>query len=111
MSEKTRPQRREKGQCPPTDLRLATSLVEAAAYPTHDKFPRAPTNIKPQAQEGTPDNQLSPLEDAPVHNSTPWPYAGKILGNLFEEGKDWLLPPIYLNNKDTTSITSPKSPL
>ena len=30
--------------------------------------------------------------------------------NLFEEGKDWLLPPNYLNNdnKDTTSVASPK---
>ena len=34
-------------------------------------------------------------------------------GNLFEERKDWLLPPYYLNNgnKDTTGVTSPKSPI
>ena len=73
---------------------------------------KAPTNIKPQAQEGT-DNRPPPLEDAPVHESTPQPNAGKISGNLFEERKDWLLTPNYLNNdnKDTTSITSPKPPI
>ena len=64
-------------------------------------------------QEGTPDDRPPPLEDAPVHKSTPWPDAGKISGNLFEERKDWLLPPNYLNNnnKDTTGITSPKPPI
>ena len=72
---------------------------------------KAPTNIKPQAQEGTSDNRPPSLEDAPVHESTPWPNVGKISGNLFEEIKDWLLPPNYLNNKDTTGITSPKLPI
>ena len=74
---------------------------------------KAPTNIKPQTQEVTPDNRPPPLEDAPVHESTPWPNVGKISGNLYEERKDWLLPPNYLNNnnKDTTSITSPKPPI
>ena len=74
---------------------------------------KAPTNIKPQAQEGTSDNRPPPLEDAPVCKSTPWPNAGKISGNLFEERKDWLLPPNYLNNdnKDTTGVTSPKCPI
>ena len=71
---------------------------------------KALTNIKPQAQEGTPDNRPPPLEDAQVCESTAWPNAGKISGNLFEERKDWLLPPNYLNNKDTTGITSPKPP-
>ena len=34
-------------------------------------------------------------------------------GNLFEERKDWLLPPNYLDNnaKGMTSITSPKPPI
>ena len=73
---------------------------------------KAPTNIKPQAQE-TSDNRPPPLEDAPVCESTPWPDGGKISGNLFEERKDWLLPPNYLNNnnKNTTSVTSPKPPI
>ena len=37
----------------------------------------------------------------------------KISGNLFEERKDWLLPPNYLdnNNKDTIGVTSPKPPI
>ena len=63
-------------------------------------------------QEGT-DYRTPPLEDAPVHESTPWPNAGKISGNLFEERKDWLLPPNYLNNdnKDMTGVTSPKTPI
>ena len=72
---------------------------ETAAYypPT---IPKAPTNIKPQAQEGTPENRPPPLEDGPVCKSTPWPGAGKISGNLFEERKDWLLPPNYLDNNN-----------
>ena len=73
---------------------------------------KAPTNIKPQAQEGT-DNRPPPLEDPPVCDSTPWPDVGKFPGNLFKQRKDWLLPPNYLNNdnKDTTGITSPKPPI
>ena len=46
---------------------------------------KAPTNIKPQVQEGTSENRPPPLEDASVCESTPWPGAGKISGNLFEE--------------------------
>ena len=72
---------------------------------------KAPTNIKPHVQEGTSENRPPPLEDAPVHESTPWPSAGKISGNLFEERSNWPLPPNYLDNnnaKDATSITSPK---
>ena len=40
------------------------------------------------SKASTPDNRPLPLEDAPVHKSTPWPEAGKILGNLFKERKD-----------------------
>ena len=75
---------------------------------------KAPTNIKPQAQEGTSENRPPPLGDAPVCKSTPWLSAGKISGNLFEERKDWLLPPNYLDNnnfKDMTDVTSPKPPI
>ena len=65
-----------------------------------------------QMQEGT-DNRPPPLEDAAVCKSTQRPNTGKISGNHFEERKDWLLPPNYLNNdnKDVTSITSPKPPI
>ena len=52
------------------------------------------------------------MEDVPVCKSTPWPGAGKMLGNLFED-RNWLLPPNYLNsdNKNTTGIASPKLPI
>ena len=71
---------------------------------------KAPINVKPQADAS--ENRPPPLEDAPVHESTPWPSAGKMSGNLFKERKDWLLPPNHLNNgnKDTTSVASPKPP-
>ena len=61
----------------------------------------------------TPDNRPLPLEDAPVCKSTPWPEAGKILANLFEDRKDWPLPPNYLDNnaRDAISVTSPKPPI
>ena len=37
----------------------------------------------------------------------------KDVRNLFQETKDWLLPPNYLNNgnKDTTDVDSPKPPI
>ena len=63
-------------------------------------------------QADVSENRPPLLEDAPVHKNTPRPSAGKMLGNLFKERKDWLLPPNYLNNgnKDTTSVASPKPP-
>ena len=72
---------------------------------------KAPINVKPQADAS--ENRPPPLEDAPVHESTPWPGTGKMSGSLFKKRKDWLLPPNYLNNgnKDTTSVASPKSPI
>ena len=70
-----------------------------------------PINAKPQAD--VLENRPSPLEDASVHESTPWPSVGKISENLFKKIKDWLLPPNYLNNgnKDTAGVTSPKPPI
>ena len=63
-----------------------------------------------------PEND-APLPSIPVHESTPWPGAGKMSGNLFED-RNWLLPPNYLDNskenktenelKAATNITSPK---
>ena len=81
---------------------IATKPNEVATYP--------PTTVSKTSTEGTLDNRPPPLEDAPICKSTPWPKVGKISGNLFEERKDWLLPPNYLDNnaKGTTSITSPK---
>ena len=70
---------------------------------------KAPVNAKPQADVS--ENRPQPLEDAQVHESTPWPGAGKMSGSLFED-RNWLLPPNYLNNdsKNATGITSPKPP-
>ena len=84
----------------------ASRPSEVAACPP-TTISKAPINVKPQADAS--ENRPLPLEDAPVHKSTPWPNAGNISGNLLEERKDWLLPPNYLNNvnKYTTSVTSP----
>ena len=91
---------------------IATRPNEAAVCPP-TTISKAPTNIKAQAQEGTPENRPPPLEDASVQKSTQWPDAGKISGNLFEERKAWLLPPNYLDNnaKGTASVTSPIPPI
>ena len=68
---------------------------------------KAPVNVKPQTD--APEIRPPPLENTPVCESTPWPGAGGMSGNLFE-GRNWLLPPNYLNNdtKNATGITSPK---
>ena len=72
---------------------------ETAVQPpvTVSKVPEAPENMPP------------PLEKVQVCESTPWPGAGRISGNLFED-RNWLLPPNYLNN-DHKNATSPKSPI
>ena len=54
-----------------------------------------------------PENRPPPLEKAPVHESTAWPGAGRMSGNLFED-RNWLVPPNYPNN-DHKKATSPKS--
>ena len=71
---------------------------------------KAQINVKPQTDAS--ENRPQPLENAPVCESTPWPGAGKMSGNLFEERKDWLLAPNHLNNgnKDTMGVASPKPP-
>ena len=67
---------------------------------------KAPVNVKPQAD--APENRPPPLENAPVHESTPWPHAGRMSGNLFKD-RNWLLPPNYLNN--ATGSTSQRPPI
>ena len=70
---------------------------------------KAPINAKPQTDVS--ENRPPPLEDAPVHDRTPWPGTGKMSGNLFKN-RNWLLPPNYLNNsKNATGITCPKHPI
>ena len=91
-------------------LNTASRPSDTATCPS-TTISKAPNNAKPQAYAS--ENRPPPLEDAPVHKSTPWPSAGKMSGNLFKERKDCLLPPNYLNNdnKDITSVTSPKPPI
>ena len=54
------------------------------------------------------------MENVPACESTPWPGADKVSGNLFED-RNWLLPPNYLDsenkNEIMTSITSPRPPI
>ena len=70
---------------------------------------KAPINVKPQTDAS--ENRPPPLENTPAHESTPWPSAGKMSGNLFED-RNWLLPPNYLNDdsKNAAGVTSPKPP-
>ena len=76
---------------------------------------KAPTDLKNQtlSQEGILENRPPPLEDAPICTGTPWPKAGKMLGNLFKTRKDWLILPNYNNdnNMNTVIATSSKSPI
>ena len=60
-----------------------------------------------------PENKPPPLEDVPIHAGTPWPKAGKMLGNLFKTRKDWLIPPNYNNdnNMNTAIATSSTPPI
>ena len=53
------------------------------------------TEALPKPKNDVPDSQ--PLPSVPVCENTPWPGAGKMSGNLFE-GRNWLLPPNYLDN-------------
>ena len=72
---------------------------------------KAPTNTESQ-KTLTPENKPTPLEDAQICTGTPWPKAGKMLGNLFKTKKDWLIPPNYNNDNNintaiSTSLTPP----
>ena len=60
-----------------------------------------------------PPKPNSSASSVPVREDTPWPSAGKMLGNLFEE-RNWLLPKDYLvteNKKEDTTIDTAKPPL
>ena len=59
----------------------------------------------------TSQNNPPPLEDASVHAGTPWPKAGKMLGNLFKIRKDWLIPLDSNDANDTATATNPKPPI
>ena len=72
------------------------------------------TIAKVPARNDVPENRPPPLENVPVCESTPWPGAGKMSGNLFDD-RNWLLPPNYLateNKSDNvTGVTSPRPPI
>ena len=62
--------------------RAAPKPGETAAHPPAT-ISKAPVNVKPQTD--APENWPPPLEDTPVCKSTPWPGAGRMSGNLFED--------------------------
>ena len=73
-----------------------------------------PTTACPTLPEAPPKPKNdAPLPSVPVQESTPWPGAGKMSGNLFQD-RNWLLRPNYLENKTknepkaVTNITSSK---
>ena len=88
----------------------AVSMPSETAMHPPATVPKAPVNVKPQTDAS--ENRPPLLENAPVHESTPWPGAGRMSGNLFED-RNWLLPPNYLNsdNKNVKGIASPKLPI
>ena len=83
----------------PKKFRPVTPKPTAA----HQTLPEAPPKPKNDA----------PLPSVPAQESTPWPSAGKMSGNLFQD-RNWLLQPNYLENKTEsepkamTNITIPK---
>ena len=88
----------------------------ATPKPTTACLPLLEAPTKPK--NDVPDSQ--PITSVPVHESTPWPCASKMSGNLFGD-RNWLLQPNYLDNgnenktenepKIATSVTSPKPPI
>ena len=83
--------------------------MPAAPKPTTAHLPLPEVPPKPK-------NDMLDSRPVPVCESTLWPGAGKMSGNLFED-RNWLLLPNYLTNynenktesepKNTASITSP----
>ena len=59
---------------------------ETAACPAAS-ISKALVNVKPQTD--APENRPPPLKSAPVCESTPWPSAGRMSQNLFED-RSWL---------------------
>ena len=82
----------------PKKFRPATPKITT----THPLLPEAP----PKPKNSTP--------SVPAREDTPWPDAGKMSGNIFED-RNWLLPKNYLvtenKNESATGVTSPRPPL
>ena len=93
-------------------------VTEKRKRATPKKFRPAtlkPTRVHPPLPEAPPKPQNSvPLPSVPVREDTPWPGAGKMLGNLFE-ARNWLLHKNYLatenKSENATGISSPKPSL
>ena len=78
-----------------------------------------PTAMHPEAPP-KPKNDVPGSQLVPLCKSTPWPGAGKMSGNLFQDS-NWLLLSNYLSNdnenktenepKNTASVTSPRPPV
>ena len=94
--------------------RAAPKKFRPSAAPKHITAHPPATVSKAPAKNDVPENRPPPLENVPVHESTPWPGAGKVSGNLFED-RNWLLPPNNLDsenkNENATGITSPRPPI
>ena len=68
---------KRKRAIPKKKFRPATPIITAPCPP----LPEAPPKPK----------NSTPLPSVPMREDTPWPSAGKMSGNLFEDG-NWLLP-------------------
>ena len=87
-----------------------------------EKRKRATPKKKFRPATPKPVTECPPLLEAPpklapsvpVRECTPWPGAGKMSGNLFDD-RNWLIPQNYLTSKhkeeNVTGITSPKHPI
>ena len=88
--------------------------VKVVARPDPSSATMQPTQTKTKSlvisesqKPSTSENNPPPLENAPVHASTPWPEAGKMPGNLIELRKDWPIPP----TNNSVTATNPKLPI
>ena len=88
---------KRKRATPKKKFRPATPKITAM----HPPLPETPPKLKNDAPS------------VPVTEDTPWPGAGKMLGNLFKD-RNWLLPKNYLvteNKNEDTSVASMRPPL
>ena len=89
------PQKKGRGATPKKRFRPAT--------------PRATTVHPPLLQTAPKPTNGASSAPVTVSEGTPWPSAGKMLGNLFEE-RNWVLPKDYLaieNKKEDATIAKP----
>ena len=91
-------QKREREQHPSRSSGQPPPKI-TAAYPPLPEAPPKPRNSTPSV---------------PAREDTPWPGAGKMLGNLFQD-RNWLLPKNYLatenKNESMTGVISPRPSL